>query len=50
MGRKRRVFSAGFKAEVALAAFRGDKTTAELSKRWGPSHAPSHSFLFTRII
>ena len=31
MSRKRRVFGASFKAKVALAAARGDKTTAELA-------------------
>lgn len=34
MGRKRRVFSAAFKAKVALAACRGDKTTAELAAKF----------------
>ncbi len=29
MTRKRRVFGAAFKAKVALAAVRGDKTTAQ---------------------
>jgi transposase-like protein len=31
MTRKRRVFGASFKAKVALAAVRGDKTTAQLA-------------------
>ena len=31
MTRKRRVFGAAFKARVALAAVRGDKTTAQLA-------------------
>jgi transposase-like protein len=31
MSRKRRMFGAGFKAKVALAAVRGDKTTAQLA-------------------
>jgi transposase len=31
MSRKRRVFGAAFKAKVALAAARGDKTTAQLA-------------------
>jgi putative transposase len=31
MSRKRRVFGASFKAKVALAACRGDKTTAQLA-------------------
>ena len=31
MTRKRRVFGAAFKAKVALAAVRGDKTTAQLA-------------------
>jgi transposase len=31
MVRKRRVFGAAFKAKVALAAVRGDKTTAQLA-------------------
>ncbi len=34
MGRKRRVFGAAFKAEVALTALRGDKTTAELASKF----------------
>ncbi|MCL4191260.1 MAG: transposase [Thermoguttaceae bacterium] len=33
MNRKRRVFGASFKAEVALAAVRGDKTTAQLASQ-----------------
>jgi transposase len=35
MTRKRRVFGAAFKARVALAAVRGDKTTAELAAKFG---------------
>ena len=35
MMRKRRTFSGAFKAKVALAAVRGDKTTAELAARFG---------------
>lgn len=35
MARKRRTFSAGFKAKVALAAARGDKTTAQLAAKFG---------------
>ncbi len=35
MSRKRRSFSAGFKAKVALAAARGDKTLAELASQYG---------------
>ena len=35
MTRKRRVFGAAFKAKVALAAVRGDKTTAQLSGEFG---------------
>jgi transposase len=35
MSRKRRVFGASFKAKVALAASRGDKTTAQLATRFG---------------
>ena len=35
MPRKRRVFSAAFKAKVALAAARGDRTTAELASKFG---------------
>ena len=35
MSRKRRVFGASFKAKVALAANRGDKTTAELASHYG---------------
>lgn len=34
MTRKRRVFGAAFKAEVALAAARGDKTTAQLASEF----------------
>ncbi len=34
MTRKRRVFGAAFKAKVALAAARGDKTTAELASQY----------------
>ena len=34
MSRKRRVFSAGFKAKVALAAAKGDKTLAELASQY----------------
>jgi transposase-like protein len=34
MSRKRRVFSASFKVKVALAAIRGDKTTAELASKF----------------
>ena len=32
---KRRVFSASFKAKVALAAARGDKTAAQLASQFG---------------
>lgn len=35
MSRKRRSFSASFKAKVALAAARGDKTTAQLASQHG---------------
>ena len=35
MSRKRRTFSGAFKAKVALAAVRGDKTTAELASKFG---------------
>lgn len=35
MGKKRRRFGAGFKAKVALAAVRGEKTTAELASEFG---------------
>jgi transposase-like protein len=35
MSGKRRRFSAAFKAKVALAAARGDKTTAELAAKFG---------------
>jgi len=35
MSRKRRTFSGVFKAKVALAAIRGDKTTAELASEFG---------------
>lgn len=34
MSRKRRVFSESFKAKVALAASRGDKSTAELASKF----------------
>ena len=34
MSRKRRSFSSGFKAQVALAAARGDKTLAELASQY----------------
>ena len=34
MGRKRRVFGAAFKAKGALAAIRGDKSTAELASKF----------------
>ena len=34
MSRKRREFSAGFKAKVALAAAKEDKTLAELASRY----------------
>lgn len=35
MARKRRRFTAAFKAKVALAAVRGDKATAELASKFG---------------
>jgi transposase len=35
MGRKRRSFSGSFKAKVALAACRGEKTTAQLAAEFG---------------
>jgi putative transposase len=35
MSRKRRAFSPAFKAKVALAAARGDKTSAELAAKYG---------------
>jgi putative transposase len=35
MGRKRRVFGGAFKARVALAACRGEKTTAQLASEFG---------------
>ena len=34
MSRKRRVFGASLKTKVALAALRGDKTTAELATKF----------------
>ena len=34
MARKRRSFSGAFKAKVALAACRGDKTTAQLAAEY----------------
>jgi transposase len=35
MSRKRRIFGAAFKAKVALAACRGQKTTAQLAAEFG---------------
>jgi putative transposase len=35
MARKRRTFSGSFKAKVALAACRGEKTTAQLAAEYG---------------
>jgi transposase len=35
MSRKRRVLGSALKAKVALAAIRGDKTTAQLSSEFG---------------
>jgi len=35
MARKRRSFSSAFKAKVALAATRGDRSTAELASKFG---------------
>lgn len=35
MGRKRRTFSGSFKAKVALAAAKGDRTLAELASQHG---------------
>jgi transposase-like protein len=35
MSRKRRIFGAAFKAKVALAALRGDRTTAQLASEYG---------------
>lgn len=35
MSRKRRVFGSAFKARVALAAVRGEKTTAQLAAEFG---------------
>jgi len=35
MGRKRRSFTAPFKAKVALAAVRGEQTTAQLAAKFG---------------
>lgn len=35
MGRKRRTFSSSFKAKVALAAAKGDRTLAELASQHG---------------
>jgi len=35
MSRKRRIFGPAFKAKVALAAARGDKTTAQLAGQFG---------------
>lgn len=35
MGRKRRTFGAAFKARVALAAVRGEKTASQLASEFG---------------
>ena len=35
MARKRRIFGGAFKAKVALAACRGEKTTAQLAAEFG---------------
>lgn len=35
MSRKRRTFTSSFKAKVALAAAKGDKTTAQLASQYG---------------
>jgi transposase-like protein len=35
MAGKRRVFGAAFKAKVALAAAKGDRTTAQLASQFG---------------
>ena len=35
MTKKRRIYGASFKARVALAAYRGDKTTAQLAGKFG---------------
>ena len=35
MSQKRKQYSAQFKAKVALAAIRGDETTAQLAARYG---------------
>ena len=35
MSRKRRIFSAAYKAKVALAAAKGDKTLSELASQFG---------------
>jgi transposase len=35
LSRKRRVFGASFKAQVALSAVRGEQTTAELASKYG---------------
>ena len=35
MTKKRRAYGASFKARVALAAYRGDKTTAQLAGKFG---------------
>ncbi len=35
MSRKRRIFGAAFKAKVAFAACRGEKTTAQLAAEFG---------------
>ena len=35
MSRKRRILGAAFKAKVALAAAKGDKTTAQLASEFG---------------
>ena len=35
MTKKRRIYGVSFKARVALAAYRGDKTTAQLAGKFG---------------
>ncbi len=41
MARKRRIFGAAFKAKVALAAARGDRTTAELHRKHAFRRTPA---------
>jgi transposase-like protein len=44
MGRKRKVHSASFKAQVALAALKGDRTVSELSSVHGVHATMIHAW------